>query len=78
MRKLLINDKMSLDEQKARMIVNHTIENITSEDQLRKWLLDQVTGLIVDDMVLTYPWLAYGAALDYFNEATGRKQCPFV
>lgn len=71
MKKLTITSDMSMNEQKARMIINHTIENVTSEDQLRKWLLDQVTGLIIDGMVLTYPWLAYNAALEYFREATG-------
>lgn len=73
MEKLTINETMSLNEQRARMLVNHTIENVTSEEQLRKWLLDQVTGLIIDGMVLTYAWLSYGAAVAYFNEATGRN-----
>lgn len=73
MKKLVITDKMSMNEQKARMIVNHTIENVTSEDQLKNWLLDQVTGLVIDGMVLTYAWLTYDAAVKYFNEATGRN-----
>jgi hypothetical protein len=74
MKKLAITNQMSMNEQRARMIVNHTIENVTSEDQLKNWLLDQVTGLVIDDMVLTYAWLSYDAAIAYFNEATGRNK----
>ena len=73
MKKLEITSKMSMNEQRARMIVNHTIESVTSENQLKNWLLDQVTGLVIDGMVLTYAWLSYGAAVAYFNEATGRN-----
>lgn len=74
MKKLAINETMTMNEQRARMIVNHTIENVTNEEQLRKWLLDQVTGLVIDGMVLTYAWLSYGAAVAYFNEATERNK----
>lgn len=70
MKKLRIAPDMSMNEQKARMIVNHTIDYVKDEESLRKWLLDQVTGVIIDDMVITYAWLTYGAALEYFKEAT--------
>lgn len=70
MKKLNITKTMSPEEQKARMLVNHTIENIKDENSLRNWLLDQVTGVVIDDMVITYPWLAYGEALKYYEEAT--------
>lgn len=70
MKKLIITDKMSLNEQKARMIINHTIDYMKDENAFKNWLIDQVTGVVIDGTVLTYPWLAYGAALDYYSEAT--------
>lgn len=70
MKKLTITSEMSLNEQKARMLVNHTIENVKDENQLKNWLLDQVTGVVIDGMVITYAWLAYGEAIKYYREAT--------
>lgn len=70
MKKLRITPDMTMNEQKTRMIINHTIDHVKDEESLRKWLLDQVTGVIIDDMVITYAWLAYDAALRYFKEAT--------
>lgn len=70
MKKLTITSEMSANEQRARIMINHTLDYIKDENNLKNWLLDQVTGVIIDGMVITYPWLAYGAALDYFKEIT--------
>ena len=70
MKKLVITKEMNMKERKARMIVNDTIEHVKSTNELKNWLLNQVTGLVVDGMTITFPWLTYEQALGYFNEAT--------
>lgn len=70
MKKLTITNKMSMDEQRARMIINDTIAKVKNENDLRKWLLDQVTGVEIDGITYTYAWLTYERALGYFEEAT--------
>lgn len=59
-----------MTEQRARIIINHTIESVKSANELKNWLIEQVTGVEIDGTVYTYPWLSYEQAVRYFNEAT--------
>lgn len=70
MKKLAITDRMSATEQRARIIINQTIEAVKDENALKNWLIEQVTGVEIDGMKITYPWLTYEQALAYFDEAT--------
>ena len=73
MKKLTITNKMNLEEQRTRLIINDTMKYIKNENDMRIWLLQQVTGLVVDGMVLTNAWLSYDAALNYYKEITGQN-----
>ena len=72
MRKLMINSKMNLEEQRTRMSVNQVIEKCNGNaDKLKNWLINQVIGFKVDGIYLTYPnTMTYEQALRYYNEAT--------
>lgn len=70
MKKLAITNEMSVNEQKTRLMINHTIERVSNENQLKNWLIEQVTGVEIDGVTITYKWLTYEQALGYFREAT--------
>lgn len=70
MKKLNTTGKMSRAEYQARMTINDVIERVSNADELKNWLIDQVTGVEIDGVTYTFPWLTYEKAVQYFNEAT--------
>ena len=71
MKKLTITNKMSMKEQRTRISINHVIEKVDNADRLRKWLLDQVTGVEIDGVIYTFPCMTYEEAMRYYREAVG-------
>lgn len=61
---------MSMNEQRTRIMINDTIERVRNANELKNWLIEQVTGVVIDGVVITYKWLSYEQAVRYFNEAT--------
>ena len=74
MTKLYTNGKMTAREQANRIMVNTTIENMKkfgrfNENELKNWLLLQVTGFEKDGIQYVFPnTFTYEESVAYFNE----------
>lgn len=72
--RLYIDGRMSAREQQNRINVNTTIMNMKkfdrfSENEFRRWLLMQVTGMNINGIDYVFPeTFTYDEALTYFNE----------